>query len=124
MTDDDFIKQLTTYADAVTGFSFVQALAFVYAIAQEDNFAKHVFQRYGPTATTVCIIVGTCVYCLLVYKCMEWAAPFQAASGRTAKVARSIQKTRFAIIVTGGALSIATLWLIYSHRLASPTGHV
>lgn len=33
ITSGDLFRQLTTYADAITAFSFVQAVGFIYAAA-------------------------------------------------------------------------------------------
>ena len=41
MKEPELLKQLNTYADAVTAFSFGQAVLFCYALGKTDDFTKN-----------------------------------------------------------------------------------
>jgi hypothetical protein len=57
MSNDELIKRLTGYADAITAFSWAQTVAFCYGIAQAETFATKVASTHGRWATTAGIVL-------------------------------------------------------------------
>ena len=115
MTGPELIKQLTTYADAITAFALIQSIAFCFAVAQGDGFAKAVWRKHGAVAATIGLVVGTCLYCFLVTMCMVWVGRLDKTSGTTASSTVTsalliIQITRLSLIVVAGVLSLFALW--------------
>ena|ERR1700734_3554939 len=53
MQPSDLVKQLTTYADGITAFCVLQALAFIYAVAGNEVFSKRVVRTDGAIACTI-----------------------------------------------------------------------
>ena len=127
MTILDLIKQLTTYADAITAFSVVQGLAFCFAVAQGEGFAKAVWRKQGTWAATIGIVVGSCLYCQLVNMCMAGVDRLQNPGGTNpstetaskgtkviadaiTSVTGHIQTTRLSLIGLSGLMSLFALW--------------
>lgn len=108
MTPTDIVKQLTTYADGITAFCVIQALGFVYAVAGNEPFSKRVVRDDGAFACTIGIVLGTALYCFLVFKC---AALIDKQKVET-KPPKGIQTARYCFIVGAGVLAGAALWLI------------
>lgn len=65
--DRDFAKQLVLYADAITAFSFVQALGFIYLLAHGDCFTANVLKKV--LFPILGAIAGSVIYFVLVLGC-------------------------------------------------------
>jgi hypothetical protein len=112
MTSPELTQQLTQYADAITAFSMVQAIAFCYSVALGEGFAKAVTRGKGARVTTIGIIIGTGAYYFLVTRCVSLAEELDKRNSTIASVLSTIQATRLTLIVVGGLLSIFALWAI------------
>ena len=91
MTDAALATQLMTYADAITGFSWAQAVVFCFAVARDDGSTKAVTKTDGAIATTLGLVAGTGIYALLVFKCVMWAGTLDRPSFAAATVSASVQ---------------------------------
>src|ERR1700722_17382957 len=105
----ELAKQLITYADGITAFSVLQALAFIYALAGNELFCKRVVRTDGAIACTIGLIVGTGLYCLLVYGC---AILTERLSLPLPHPDADIEIARMSVIVAAGLLSGVALWLV------------
>ena len=121
MTDPDLAKQLITYADAITGFSWTQAVVFCFAVARNDSFTKTVTRTDGAVAATLGIFVGTGIYAFLASRCLASATTLDPATGNAVDVVHWVQLTRTLVIVGGGALSLFALWATKLGSRRSPS---
>jgi hypothetical protein len=112
ITSADLFKQLTTYADAITAFSFVQAVGFIYAAAGNNDFGKRVLETNGTIATTIGIVLGTSIYLYFVRSCISLANSIPVRDSDS-KVLESIETGRLIVICLGGVLSLVALWLLH-----------
>lgn len=101
-------KQLTTYADGITAFCVLQALAFIYALAGNEFFYHRVVRTDGAIACTSGIIIGTGLYCFLVSRCATMIGKLHL----TPPLPAGIEKARIWIIVVAGLVSAIALWLV------------
>src|SRR5258708_21287871 len=65
----ELAKQLGTYADAITVFSFVQSVTFSFAIADGKDFTKNVLR--AEPVVFVLLVLAYVLYGLLVYRCHQ-----------------------------------------------------
>lgn len=67
--EKDVVKQLSTYADGITVFSFVQSVAFAFAVGDKPHLAKNLekgrWWAYGA------IIMAYLVYSVLIHPCHQ-----------------------------------------------------
>lgn len=111
MNGHEVRNQLTTYADAITAFSFAQAVAFCYSMALGEGFAKTLWRDGGSWAATIGIVVGTALYCALVSRCIALTKKLEPTTGTVTTILSAIQKTRISIVLLSGGLSLLALWL-------------
>jgi hypothetical protein len=104
----DLAKQLTTYADGITAFCVLQALAFIYALTGNKFFYERVVRTDGAIACTIGIIIGTGLYWFLVCSC----ASSVRAQNLTPSIPEGIETARICIIVSAGIVSAVALWLV------------
>jgi hypothetical protein len=110
----DMVKQLGLYADTITAFATAQLLAFIYLMAQGGCFTKNVLT---PIWLPVGIgILVNAAYLRLVYLCHSAEERiFKATETREdviQGIARSLQKTRYIIIIVDCAMTVGVLGLI------------
>jgi hypothetical protein len=101
----DLAKQLTTYADGITAFCVLQALAFIYAVAGNEVFSKRVVRTDGTIACTIGIVIGTGVYWFLVASCAS-------SIHLTPPIPEGVETVRICFIIGAGLMSVAALWLV------------
>lgn len=129
MTNQELAKQLTTYADAITGFAWVQAIGFCFVMAKPEEVLHSILTYSGVIATSLGIVFGTIIYYLLTLRCMGWAEELErggtaSEADKTApcpkaatesesrnEILRSIRKARLALIVLAGSLALLALAL-------------
>jgi hypothetical protein len=103
MNDADLVKQLNTYADAVTAFSFGQSILFLYAIGRGDNFTQNLLA--WPLATTFGTVVMTALYLAAVIRCHkseDYLLGSLEKRSKLGKIAKTIRQGRIVIIVFMG----------------------
>jgi hypothetical protein len=104
----ELVKQLTTYADGITAFCVLQALAFIYTVAGNEVFSKRVVRTDGAIACTIGIVIGTGVYLFLVASC----ASSIRALPLSPSIPEGVETVRICFIIGAGLTSVAALWLI------------
>jgi hypothetical protein len=112
MSNDELIKRLTGYADAITAFSWVQSVAFCYGIGQDETFVRNVISPHGRWATTAGIVLVNAIYMYLVWRChaaQETVKDTKASAAH--KIDCQIQNGRLAIIGLAGLFSLSALWV-------------
>jgi hypothetical protein len=110
----DFAKQLVLYADAITAFSFVQALGFIYLLAHGDCFTKNVLQT--PCLPIVGSIVGSVIYFFLVLGCNLGERSIFKTLAKTppSRLVNWTWGVRYGIIILGLIFTLTVLWLVAS----------
>jgi hypothetical protein len=110
----EMLKQLGLYADTITAFATVQSLSFTYLMAQGGSFTKNVLNH-------VCVPIGLGLlvnagYVALVCLCHRAEGRmFKATEAREdviQEIARSVQKTRYIILILDCVMTLGILGLI------------
>ncbi|SRR6266700_404464 len=98
-------NRLSTYADTITAFAFVQSATFSFALGSNDTFLAHAVRVWWLVPLN--IIVANLFYAYLVHKChrgedalLETIAPPGDAWERT------VRSWRMAVIGIGVILSL------------------
>jgi hypothetical protein len=112
----DLAKQLVTYADSVTAFSFLQSVAFGFALGQRD-FRESVSR--GPWAVAGCLTMAYISYTLFLSWCRMGEAALLVAQDIStsedvilAKWRTIVWRFRFGVLLLGLILSLTTLGLV------------
>jgi cytochrome c biogenesis protein CcdA len=63
----EFLSQITTYADAITAFSILQAIAFTLAVASAEKFIK-TLQLYHRSILVI-LFLAVPIYWLMLFWC-------------------------------------------------------
>ena len=130
MTNQELAKQLTTYADAITSFAWIQAIGFCFVMAKPKEVLDSILTGAGVILTSLGIVVGTVIYYRLTLHCMNWVEKLEKGETRSAvdgtprvpssaknstdernEVLQSIRKTRLILIVLSGVLPLLALIL-------------
>jgi hypothetical protein len=101
--EPELLKQLNTYADAVTAFSFGQAVLFCYALGKTDDFTKSLVTL--PILTASLAAVGTALYLLAVLRCHANVDKIMGPAkdrGVQGGIARELRRWRVGIIIGTG----------------------
>ncbi|HLJ86498.1 MAG TPA: hypothetical protein VKZ53_06720 [Candidatus Angelobacter sp.] len=111
----DVGSRMSTYADAITGFSCAQALAFCFALGSND-FVDHIIQ--AGCFLPVVIIFAYLLYILIVHKCHQTEDLLLGAltSFDADKVVKRIRQWRLALVAMGGLGDLAALLMTYHGR--------
>jgi hypothetical protein len=127
----DFSKQLQLYADAITGFSMVQAVGFVLLAAHGDCFSRNITTQ--PWWVFWIGGVVNIIYLTLVYLCHRaqnrvdsWISHDHDNHG----IVKTIQFIRIAIICIAGVCTIllpfGLVWGLThgTHGMPAPSFHI
>ena len=118
--ENEWAKQLITYADAITAFAVVQTIAFCFLIGQSDFFAKTVKEYWGWTAV-LCGAIKGC-YAVGVLLCQHYYPLLLkqtgiVAHGEWASVVLWVGVARVAVIVSCAVFGI---WMTLAVRSRHP----
>ena len=108
MDEKELAKQLNTYADAITGFAFVQGVGFGLVIGQNPNLSTSVARQWCIAAPI--IFVMTCGYFVMVRRCHSAEDELIGAPDKRGKeigkVVPTIRTTRLLLIAVIGFAEI------------------
>jgi hypothetical protein len=122
MDENTLAKQLSTYADSFTGFSFVQGAAFCFLIVQSVPFACALRSNWC-VAESLLFIAGAC-YIWLLRRCHRGEDDLIGVPAnrgeRIGKVVPVVRKVRFLLVVisTLGEMAIVVGARFFSHAMA------
>jgi len=106
----DFLNQITTYADAITAFSVLQAVAFTLAVASAEKFVKTI-QIYHASVLTIlgCAVL---LYWLLLFWChrTEDKIAQKPEEANVANALRVIRTSRYFFTFVASGLCFAMAW--------------
>jgi uncharacterized membrane protein (DUF485 family) len=122
MDEKELAKQLSTYADAITAFVFVQGVAFALLIAQSKDLPGNVARQWY-IAVSVMILM-TCGYLWMVSECNSaedklLGIPSNREAG-IAGVIPMIRRARSGLIVVMG---VAEIVLVVGLHIFTPLAH-
>lgn len=114
MDEKELAKQVSTYADAITAFAFVQGVAFALLIGQEKDLPAAVLGHWCIAAPI--IFVMTCGYFWMVRLCHNaeddlLGIPSKRGTG-IGDVVPTIRKTRSWLIVVMGVAEIVLVMFL------------
>jgi hypothetical protein len=119
MDEKELAKQLSTYADSITAFAFVQGVTFCLLIAQNVSLACAVRSRWYIAAPLMA--AASVAYFLLVRRCQDAEDDLIGVpakrSTKIGKVVPMIRATRSGLILVIGVGEIA---LVIGVRLLTP----
>src|SRR5215469_10681606 len=98
-------NKLTSYADAIVAFAFVQGVTFGFALGSNDTFLKHAIRVWWliPSA----LIVANLLYAYLVRTCHRGEdALFGPATSSVAALETKVRSWRFLVIGLGLIISL------------------
>ncbi len=119
MDEKELAKQLSTYADAVAAFAFVQGVAFALLMGQQKELPTNVAGHWCIAAPIIAVL--TCGYFLIVCLCHsaeDKLIGIPSNRGRAiGKVVPLIRGARFLLIIIMGAAQIVLVigLRFYSH---------
>jgi hypothetical protein len=119
MDEKELAKQLSTYADAITGFAFVQGVAFGLLLGQSKDLPANV-------ATHWCIAVPVIVFMTGGYLWMVWLCQgaedklLGIPSARGAGIGSVVPMIRSARLWLIIVMGIADLLVVIGQRLVVP----
>jgi hypothetical protein len=104
---NDFLNQITTYADSITAFSILQAVAFTLAVASAEKFVKTV-QIYHRSIMVI-LWLAVPIYWFLLFWChrTEDKIAEEPEELNIKKALRRIRIARYVLTVVAMALCIA-----------------
>jgi hypothetical protein len=97
--------KLTSYADAIVAFAFVQSVAFAFALGSNDTFLGHAVRVWWliPSA----LIFANLLYAYLVRICHRGEdALFDPAASSVLAWEKKVRTWRFVVIVLGLIVSL------------------
>ncbi len=119
MDEKELAKQLSTYADSITAFAFVQGVAFCVLCAQSVSVACAVRSKWYIAASLM--VVATVLYFLLARRCQDAEDELIGVPGeRGAKignVVRMVRAARFWIVL---GIGLGETALVLGVRFSSP----
>jgi hypothetical protein len=114
-TPRDLAKQLGLYADAVTGFVILQAVAYCFLLGNKDfHDAVHTVEWHSLIPTLV--LVSLALYCSVVHLCHKGEDALYGKPASTAPIdvwVRRIRLIRFLAMFAFQSLIIALTILAY-----------
>jgi len=116
--EQELAKQLSTYADGFTAFSFVQSATFGFLVAQNAAVACELRSQW--VAAEASLVIAGAAYFLLLYLCErgEDKLHIPAARGKkTMSVVRMVRRVRFWIV---GVATVGEMLLVIVAHFAPP----
>ena len=110
MGKEELAKQLVTYADAITAFSFVQSVAFGFALGQRE-FRESALK--APYLVIGVVIVAYGFYTGFIYECSVGVAALLPGSSNAdptfADWTRRTWAYRFCVVALAALLSVSAI---------------
>jgi hypothetical protein len=104
MQEKELAKQVSTYADAITGFAFVQCIATAVLLAQNPQFVHAIVHRWYVAVPIT--LAMTAVYSYLLNRCHKAEDDLLGVLGergdKIAKVVPAIRSARKWIVWLSG----------------------
>jgi hypothetical protein len=117
--EKELVKQLSTYADGITAFAFVQGVAFCVLCAQSVSAACAIKSKWYIAASLM--VVATVVYLFLVRGCQNAEDELIGApgerDGKIGKVVRLVRAARFWIVL---GIGLGETALVLGVRFSRP----
>ncbi|SRR5258707_5205204 len=100
--------QLTTYADRITAFSFIQSVAFALAVGNGGAAGLAANVQKHPCMTSTALSLSLVLYCLFLFFChrSEDGLTDDSLDPSVRNAIKTIRIARFVIIVLAALLSI------------------
>ena len=105
----DVLKQLTTYADGITAFSFLQSLAFVFSVGGSSGVGVTV--HHHPYISAGVILISLAVYLYLLVRCHRnedrlVGVPEKEKNQALGETVKETRLLRFAIVIVATLLCL------------------
>jgi hypothetical protein len=98
--EQELAKQLSTYADSFTAFSFVQGATFCFLLVQNVTVACAVRSKWG--VAEACLIIGGAGYFMLLYLCHRGENRLIGVPGargeKIKKIVRMVRNIRYGVV--------------------------
>lgn len=111
-------KQLGTYADSFTAFSFAQGAAFCFLLGQNTTFACVLWAKWG--SAEACLALAGAGYLLLLYLCHsreDRLIPLGSRGEKIGRIVRTIRCVRFCIV---GVATLGEMIIVIVTHCARP----
>jgi len=119
----ELAKQLVTYADAITAFSFAQSVGLVYAMVGQKEFRIVLVE--GKCFPLMGIFVGYGLYLYLVKSCHDGEDKLLGEPSKRAEIGdtvRKVRRLRRGIVIAAGFMSALTFFLMWVNPPRSQAG--
>lgn len=117
--EQELAKQLSTYADSFTAFSFVQGATFCFLLAQNVTVACAVRSRWGVSET--CLLIAGAGYSTLLYLCHRGENKLIGVPGARSEnineIVRMVWKIRYGVVAVA---TLGEVLIVLGVRFANP----
>ena len=116
--EQELAKQLSTYADGFTAFSFVQGATFCFLVAQNAVVACELRSQW--VVAEVCLAIAGAGYFLLLHLCKRGEDKLlipAVRGGQIMGVVRMVRRLRFWIV---GVATVGEMLLVIAAHFATP----
>jgi hypothetical protein len=116
--EQDLAKQLSTYADGLTAFSFVQGATFCFLLAQNAAVACELRSQW--LAAEVCLALAGAGYFLLLYLCKRGEDKLLVPAARGEKIMSVVQMVRRVRLWVVGVATAGEMLIVIAVHFAPP----
>lgn len=114
----DLAKQLSTYADGFTTFSFVQGATFCFLLAQNAAVACELRSQW--LVAEVCLALAGAGYFLLLYLCKQGEDKLLVPAARGEKIISVVQMVRRVRLWVVGVATAGEMLIVIAAHFTPP----
>ena len=117
--EHELAKQLSTYADSFTAFSFVQGATFCFLLVQNVTVACAVRSKWS--VAEVCLVIAGAGYVLLLYLCHRGENNLVGVPGKRGekikKIVPMVRKIRYGVV---GVATLGEVLIVLGAHFSKP----
>jgi hypothetical protein len=117
--EQELAKQLSTYADSFTAFSFVQGATFCFLLVQNVTVACAVRSKWG--VAEACLLIAGAGYSMLLYLCHRGENQLIGVPGARGenikKIVRMVRNIRYWVVAVA---TFGEVLIVLGVRFAKP----
>ena len=116
--EQDLARQLNTYADGFTAFSFVQGATFCVLLAQNAAVACELQSQW--LVAEVCLAIAGAGYFLLLYLCNRGEDKLLVPAARGEKIMSVVQMVRRVRLWVVGVATVGEMLIVIAIHFTPP----